>query len=40
MITHRLNLNVNCDKVIVLSDGRVVEEGKHEELIMKSGKYS
>ena len=40
MVTHRLNLNINCDKVIVLENGKVVEEGRHEELIMKNqGKY-
>ena len=40
MVTHRLNLNINCDKVIVLSNGKVIEEGKHSELISKpSGKY-
>lgn len=40
MVTHRLNLNINCDKVIVLSNGAVIEEGKHEELISKpAGKY-
>lgn len=40
MVTHRLNLNINCDKVIVIWDGKVIEEGKHEELIMKTeGKY-
>jgi len=35
MIAHRLRSIVNCDRIIVLDDGRVVGNGTHEEL-MKS----
>ncbi len=35
MIAHRLRSIVNCDRIIVLDEGRVVGNGTHEEL-MKS----
>ncbi|MBQ8062448.1 MAG: ABC transporter ATP-binding protein, partial [Clostridia bacterium] len=40
MIAHRLSTVIGADKVIVLSDGRVVEEGTHEELARAGGLYS
>ena len=30
---------MHCDKIIVLSHGRVVEEGSHNELMKKQGEY-
>ncbi len=39
LISHRLSTVLNADKVIVLSDGKVVEEGRHEELITKQMHY-
>jgi ABC-type multidrug transport system fused ATPase/permease subunit len=39
-IAHRLNTIRNVDKIIVLSDGRIAEEGSHEELMKKGGIYS
>ena len=39
-IAHRLNTICNVDKIIVLSDGRIAEEGSHEELMKKGGIYS
>jgi ATP-binding cassette subfamily B protein len=32
VIAHRLSTVVNADKIVVMQDGRVVEEGPHEEL--------
>ena len=40
MITQRPSTMRLADRIIVIDDGRVVEEGKHEELIVKGGLYS
>ena len=39
IIAHRLNTIRNADKIIVLCDGIVSEEGTHEELIRKGKLY-
>ena len=39
VIAHRLSTIKNADKIIVLSEGALVEEGKHEELLIKSDTY-
>lgn len=39
-IAHRLSTIVNVDKIIVLSDGEIVEEGCHAELVNSGGYYS
>ncbi|MEM4483834.1 MAG: ABC transporter ATP-binding protein [Candidatus Methanomethylicia archaeon] len=40
MITQRPSTMRLADRIIVIDDGRVVEEGRHEELIVKGGLYS
>jgi ABC-type multidrug transport system fused ATPase/permease subunit len=40
MIAHRLNTLVGADKIIVLRDGMVVEEGTHEGLIARGGVFA
>ncbi|PLV59971.1 ABC transporter ATP-binding protein [Thermotoga sp. KOL6] len=40
VITHRLKVLKDADKIYVLDDGTIVEEGTHEELIRKKGVYS
>ncbi|OON85896.1 ABC transporter ATP-binding protein [Oribacterium sp. C9] len=39
MIAHRLSTVVGADKILVLSDGRIVEEGTHEALKKNGGLY-
>ncbi len=39
MIAHRLKTVRNCDNIYVIDDGRIVESGKHDELMKKDGIY-
>ncbi len=40
IITHRLGLAKIADRVIVLKEGKVVENGNHKELLERGGEYS
>ncbi len=40
MIAHRLKTVRNADQILVVDDGRIVQQGKHEELIRKTGIYA
>jgi subfamily B ATP-binding cassette protein MsbA len=40
IIAHRLSTIQNADRIIVLKDGKIIEQGSHDELIKASGEYS
>lgn len=39
IIAHRLSTIKNCDKIIVFENGEIAEQGTHNELLEKQGKY-
>ena len=40
MIAHRLSTVRNMDRILVVRDGEIAEEGKHDELLQKGGVYA
>ena len=40
VITHRLRVAAMLDRIVVLAEGRVVEEGSHAELLARAGLYA
>lgn len=39
-IAHRMSIMKNCDQVLVIDKGKIVEEGNHESLMQKGGLYA
>ena len=39
VIAHRLSTIQKADKIIVMKKGKIVEQGKHDELLGKKGEY-
>ncbi len=40
IIAHRLSTIMHADRIIVMKNGKIVQQGKHEELIKVAGEYS
>lgn len=39
IIAHRLSTIKNCDKILLMQDGKIIEQGNHENLMQKQGEY-
>jgi ATP-binding cassette subfamily B protein len=40
VVAHRLSTIVNADRILVLDNGKIVEQGNHKALMAKSGRYA
>lgn len=39
VVAHRLSTIINCDRIAVIKDGELSQQGKHWELLAKNGVY-
>ena len=40
LVAHRLSTIRNCDRILVLDEGRIVEEGTYDDLIAREGFFA
>ena len=40
VVAHRLSTVASLDRIIVISEGKVAEDGSHEELLSAGGEYA
>jgi ABC-type multidrug transport system fused ATPase/permease subunit len=40
VIAHRLSTIQKMDRIVVMDDGKIIEQGSHQELINKAGTYA
>ena len=40
VIAHRLSTVENADSIVVMQEGRIIEQGTHADLIGKGGQYA
>ena len=40
VIAHRLSTIADADRIVVVADGRIAEEGTHRELLARGGAYA
>ncbi len=39
VVSHRLSTVMDCDRIFVMHEGQVVEEGQHDDLVARGGRY-
>lgn len=39
LIAHRLTTVMNCDKIFVMKDGKIIQQGTHKNLLIENGLY-
>ena len=40
IIAHRLSTIIECDQIVMIKNGQVIEQGTHEELLKNENEYS